>query len=130
MKQDKIVQRNQLKFLIPGVLYTLWHVSSFRLRPVGRFLFSMQIHINKLKEQKLSKILQFKGSVIIEKRCSMQRYANFLIMNGVESKGNGTWFELAGSSRVTRVLSCQVQQTLKGWAGARNTPTPLFAWWR
>ena len=82
------------------------------------FFFSLQIHINKLQEQNCSKILQLKGSVIIEKRFSMQRYANFLIMNGVKSKGNGTKFELAGGSRVTKALPCQVQQKLKGWVGA------------
>ena len=82
----------------------------------------MQIHINKLQQHTLSKNLQ--------KRFSMQRYANFLIINGVKSKGNGTKFELAESSRVTRALPCQVQQKLKGWVGTRNTPIPLFAWWR
>ena len=72
--------------------------------------FSLQIDINKLQEQTVSKNLQ--------KRFSMQRYANFLIMNGVKSKGNGTKFELAGGSRVTKALPCQVQQKLKGWVGA------------
>ena len=55
----------------------------------------------------------------------MQRYANFLIMNEVKSKGNGTKFELAGGSRVTRALPCQVQQISRGALGLK-TPPPHF----